>query len=84
MIYDPTLVAIDQTINSMIWINGERGSSDETLSARLFRLYLQDQLSDRWYRLIDSLVVWEDAHCYRAWRAEMERRQLPDHYRGRC
>lgn len=43
MIYDPTLVAIDQTINSMIWINGERGSSDETLSSRAHGLARCDE-----------------------------------------
>lgn len=76
------LIAIDQFFNTLIVIDGDgRGMADETISARVFRCFLQDLISDRAYRAIDAVFFWQEAHCYDSWVAERERRQLPDHYR---
>jgi hypothetical protein len=76
------LIALDQLINTLFKIKGDgRGFADETISARLFRCYLQGLISDKPYRAIDALFFWEEAHCYNSWTAERERRQLPGHYK---
>jgi hypothetical protein len=76
------LIAVDQFINTLIYIEGDGwGWSDETLCARLFRCYLQGLISSKWYLAIDFLFFWDTAHCYESWRSEIERNQLPNHYR---
>ncbi len=76
------LIALDQLINTLIRIQGDgRGMADETISARAFRAHLQGYLSDRAYRTIDALFFWQPHHCYQSWRSEIERRQMPSHYR---
>jgi hypothetical protein len=76
-----SLIAIDQFFNTLFKIKGDgRGFADETISARVFRCYLQGLISDKAYRFIDALFFWEEAHCYNSWTAERERRQLPGHY----
>lgn len=75
------LIALDQFLNCLVYIKGDGwGWADETLSARLYRCYLQGCLSDAPYRAVDLLFFWEDHHCYQAWVSEIERRQLPGHY----
>jgi hypothetical protein len=77
------LIALDQFLNTLIYIKGDGfGMADEAISARLFRCYLQDLISDEWYLAIDFLFFWDDAHCYESWRSEIERNQLPNFYRG--
>ncbi len=77
------LLAIDQLINTLIYIQGDGwGMADESVSARAFRCHLQDLISDRAMTFIDALFFWQRAHCYNAWRAEIERSQLPNQYRG--
>lgn len=67
-------IAIDQLLNTLFG-----GHPDETLSAPAFRWELQDRRA--WPReLIDMLFFWQEAHCYGAWRAEVERSQLPSWY----
>ena len=68
-------IALDQLINTLFM-----GMADETISARLFRLYLTEILSSKWYLIVDILFFWQYNHCYNAWRAEIERRQLPSYY----
>jgi hypothetical protein len=76
------LIAIDQFGNTLFKIKGDgRGMADETISARVFRCYLQGLISDRAYRFIDAIFFWQAAHCYNSWTAERERRQLPGHYK---
>lgn len=75
------LIALDQLLNTFVWIRGDGfGWADETLSARLFRLHLQDVLSERPYKLIDRLFFWQQSHCYESWVSEVERKQLSKHY----
>lgn len=69
------LIAIDQFANAILG-----GMADETLSARAFRWEVQGHRI--WPRqMIDGLFFWQSDHCYHAWRSELERRQLPSHYR---
>lgn len=70
-------ISIDQTLNTITWIKGDGfGFADETLSARAWRL--RDK-SKAWKR-IDTIFFWEDQHCLQAYRAEVQRKQLPLHY----
>lgn len=82
------LLAVDQWANTYWWIDGDGwGMADEAISARALRCHLQGLISDRPMRTINAIFFWQRDeagrlnHCYRAWRAEIERRQLPDHYR---
>lgn len=73
-------IAIDQLVNTLFFVMGDGfGMADETISARLFRCHLQGLIGDRWYRLVDALM-FDAEHCYRSWRNEIERRQLPGYY----
>ena len=75
------LIALDQVLNTLIWIRGDGfGWADETLSARLFRLHLQDVLSEKWFGLVDKLFFWEQSHCHDSWMSEIERKQIAKHY----
>lgn len=75
------LIAVDQFVNSVTYIYGDGfGMADETISARLFRCYVQGLISDRWYKAIDILFWFDPQHCYTSWRSEVERRQLPGIY----
>jgi hypothetical protein len=77
------LIGIDQTLNTIVYIHGDGfGKPDETFSARAFRLFIQGVISDILYRTIDFIFFWQEAHCFSSWRAEIERKQLPNHYRG--
>ena len=70
------LVAADQLAFTLIG-----GMPDETLPAAAFRWELQGRRS--WpRRIIDALFFFEPDHCYHAWRAEVDREQLPDFYRS--
>lgn len=82
------LLSIDQWANTCWHIRGDGwGQADEAISARALRCHIQGLISDRPMRAINLLFFWQrdssgqKNHCYRAWRAEIERRQLPDHYR---
>ncbi len=71
------LIGIDQTINCVVWIKGDGfGFSDETLSARAWRLRGQ---SNAW-RVIDTLLFFDKDHCRTSYESEMQRKQLPKEY----
>lgn len=73
------LIAIDQAANTIVFIAGDGfGMADETISARLWRCHLQDLLGARWYRLVDAVLG--ENHCFKSWRSEVDRRQLPGYY----
>ena len=72
------LISLDQTINCVVWIKGDGfGLSDETLSARAWRLRGQ---SNAW-RVIDTLLFFDKDHCRTSYESEMQRKQLPKEYR---
>ena len=71
------LIAIDQLVNTLVWINGDGfGLPDETLSARAWRLRGQ---SGAWKR-IDALLFFDPDHCRTSYESEMQRKQLPKEY----
>lgn len=85
-------ISIDQALNCVWKIEGDGfGQPDEMISARAFRCYLQGYISDTPMTIINLLFFWQKVdsgegvmirnHCHRAWRAELERSQLPRHYR---
>ena len=70
------LIALDQLANTLAG-----GYADETLSARAHRV--AEEGGPAWpQRAINALFFWERQHCLRAYRSEVERRQLPSRYRS--
>lgn len=70
------LIAIDQLGNALAG-----GWADETLSARLWRCWLQGTTGPAGWQFVDAIFFWESNHCYQSWRSEVDRAQLPGHYR---
>ncbi len=73
------LIGIDQLGTAIVG-----GFPDETLSSYAWRLDLQGKPFGRFFRpLIDGMasIFGQDHHCYRAWRAEVLRRQMPPELR---
>lgn len=69
------LVAVDQLANAIFG-----GYSDETMSARCWRLRAERPYS--WLRpMIDRLFFWQLSHCRSAYESERLRSQLPVEYR---
>lgn len=79
------LIAIDQTANTLIYlkkdaVNSETGFgySDETLSARLWRL------QHPFYKVVDRLFFFDKEgdkmHCQLSFESELNRKQLPSRY----
>lgn len=79
------LIALDQTANTLIYlkgdaINGETGFgySDETLSARLWRL------QHPFHKVVDKVFFFdkegEKKHCELSFESELKRKQLPSRY----
>lgn len=72
------LVALDQALNAVLG-----GFADETLSARAYRN--DSPVGKRRWRIarraIDALFFWQDRHCFKAFMAEIDRRQYPPSYR---
>jgi len=75
-----TLIALDQTINTLVWAEGEGfGMADETISARAWRL----REKKRWStvrKVVDKIFFWEKNHCQESYDFERDRRQLPKDY----
>lgn len=72
------LVAFDQLVNTIVYIKGDGwGYSDETLSARAYRLREQSSIP---YKLINKIFFWQHDHCHGAYSNEMGRKQLPVEY----
>lgn len=63
------LIAIDRLVNACL-----RGSADETLSSRAWRMHVKGQRFWGWTsRMIDGLFFWEPNHCQRAYEYESTR-----------
>jgi len=68
-------IAGDQLLNAAF-----RGSPDETLSARAYRLSVER--GRHWpRRAIDTLLFWQAEHCRAAHVSEVLRKHLPEQYR---
>jgi hypothetical protein len=78
-------IALDQLANTVIRIDGEWGTPDETLSARAHRVRAAHPA---WARWIDRLFFWDSerrdgrivGHCELSFEAELQRAHLPDGY----
>ncbi len=67
------LISIDQLFNALLL-----GSPDETLSSRAYRAWLLDRIFGKIFKpLIDVLFFFDKEHCYRAYMAEVRKKQLP-------
>ncbi len=75
--------------NIAIWLDQganvifRRGSPDETLSSRAFRERGARGKRRRFRRFIDRLffiLIRERNHCWKAYRSEMKRRQMPEEF----
>ena len=71
------LIALDQSVNTLIRIDGEWGRPDEMLSARAWRLRYTHPRLRLW---ADRLFFWDDNHCRECWEIERQRKQLPPSY----
>lgn len=70
------LIAFDQLLNAIL-----AGKADETLSARAYRMKVKDHKYWSWTaEFIDKVFFWQDKHCYNAYLAEKQRKQLPEDY----
>lgn len=68
-------IGFDQFLNTLF-----NGYPDETLSARAWRMFLED--GTRWpFMIIDALLFWDDWHCKESYESEWNNTQLPKHYR---
>lgn len=78
-----TLIAIDQFINTCIWIKRDGfGWADETLSARAHRLASDgNKMAIIVERVINTLFLWQTEHCFQSYMSERDRLQLPPEYR---
>lgn len=69
-------VAIDQLLNALLG-----GSCDESLSSRSYRAERDGKAFGFTRPVIDTLFCWQDRHCYQAYLAEVQRRQLSSNFR---
>ena len=79
------LIALDQTLNTLVWSKGEGfGMSDETLSARAYRLSAKHPATwGRFRRTVDGVfatVIRQENHCLEAYRAEHGHEHHPEDY----
>lgn len=83
-------ICADQALNCIWYVDGDGegwGRPDEMISARAWRLALIDHpVGAVAIRRINRLFFWQRDehgklnHCWRAWRTEAQREQLPSHY----
>lgn len=75
MIYIKNIsIAIDQLFNTIL-----KGSPDETLSSRAYRLYKNNKYwySKYPYYIINTIFFWQKNHCKGAYNSEKERKHFP-------
>jgi hypothetical protein len=69
-------IVLDQLLNALLW-----GWSDETLSARAWRMRHKKR---RWMWLTNAInwvVFWQENHCRSAYESEKLQRHLAPEYR---
>lgn len=75
------LIALDQLLNTLVWYGDSY--SDETLSARAFRMTDISCVWNTTHKIIDYIFlrVFNDYnHCYNSYLSEIRRTQLPKEY----
>jgi hypothetical protein len=70
------LISVDQLINTFPFF----GMADETLSARCWRNRNNSLYWQGLRILVDTVFFFDNDHCYNAWLAEVENKQLPKDY----
>lgn len=68
-------IAVDQMGNTLLG-----GYADETLSSRSYRSWIKGRILGKVFKpAIDCLflLLGDKNHCYKAWQAELNRKQLP-------
>jgi hypothetical protein len=66
-------IAVDQLINALLF-----GYADETLSSRAYRTEKNNKVFGKFFRpIIDTILFFDKNHCYWAYMAEVQKRQLP-------
>ena len=74
------LIALDQLFWVILTLGN--GMPDETISAALWRMESQGKWAGRLFRPVVDVLFWFDPeHCYHAWKAEINKAQLPGAYR---
>ena len=69
------LIAFDQLLNALIG-----GWADETLSSHAYRMDVErNRKTVR--KIIDTVLFFDEDHCYQSYLSEIERRQLPPNMR---
>lgn len=72
------LIGLDQSVNTLVKLSDGWGKPDEMLSARAWRL----RADHPWlHRAIDALFFWDVDHCLECYIIELNKKQLPQHYR---
>lgn len=70
-------IAVDQLLNALLL-----GAPDESLSSRAYRADRDGKAFGRFFRpLIDGMFFWQQRHCYQAYLAEVQRKQLSKNFR---
>lgn len=74
------LIALDQLAWVVLTLGN--GAPDETISAALWRMEVQGKLAGSLFRpFVDALFYpIQKEHCYKAYLAELKRKQLPKGY----
>lgn len=63
------LIGADRLLNAIL-----RGSADETLSSRAYRMHCEKQPYWGWLAgFINALFFWRPSHCENAWKYEASR-----------
>ena len=69
------LIAFDQLLNALIG-----GWADATLSSHAYRMDVErNRKTVR--KIIDTVLFFDEDHCYQSYLSEIERRQLPPNMR---
>lgn len=79
MVAKQFLIALDQTINTLVPLSDGFGYADEMLSARAWRLRNKHPKLHAW---INTVFFWDGDHCAECYEIEKERKQLPSEYRA--
>lgn len=74
------LIALDQLAWVILTLG--HGHPDETISAALYRMELEGKRAGKLFRpVVDALFWFDPEHCFKAWRSEITKHQLPRAYR---
>lgn len=70
-------ISIDQLLNVLVC----NGAPDETMSSNCWRMEQKGRPWGFMRRVIDAIFFLDKDHCYKAFHAELQRRQMPRGFR---